>query len=115
MKSLRAEVLFNGLVAGILEYRANKRIDRKYSFRYTEAYLQNDQPAISLTLPKQVKGFVSPVLFSFFYGLLAEGIAKQIQCREWQIDENDHFTRLVRTAHTETIGAVTVREIPPSL
>ncbi|WP_223652584.1 HipA N-terminal domain-containing protein [Hymenobacter psoromatis] len=114
MKSSRAEVLFNGVVAGILEYKASERIDRKYSFRYTEEYLQKDLPAISLALPKQIKAFMSPVLLSFFYGLLAEGIAKQIQCRELRIDENDHFTRLLRTAHTETIGAVTVREILPN-
>lgn len=111
MKRLRAEVLFNGVIAGLLEYQASERSDKKYSFRYSEYYLQSEQPAISLTFPKQVEAFRSPVLFSFFYGLLAEGIAKQVQCRELNIDENDHFTRLLRTAHTETIGAVTVREI----
>ncbi|RZK21169.1 MAG: phosphatidylinositol kinase [Hymenobacter sp.] len=111
MKISCAEVLFNGLVAGILEHRPNERLERKYFFQYAEAYIRSEQPAISLTLPKQVEAFRSPVLFSFFYGLLAEGVAKQLQCRELVIDENDHFTRLLRTAHTETIGAVTVREL----
>ena len=106
MKSLAAEVLFNGQLAGVL-----RREGKQYSFRYAEAYLRTDQPAVSLTLPRRVEAFVAPVLFSFFYGLLAEGVAKQIQCRELRIDENDHMLRLLRTAHTETIGAVTVREI----
>jgi serine/threonine-protein kinase HipA len=114
MKIARAEVSFNGVVAGILEHRPNERAERKYFFQYTENYLRSEQPSISLTLPKQAEAFRSPVLFSFFYGLLAEGIAKQLQCRELAIDENDHFTRLLRTAHTETIGAVTVREILPT-
>lgn len=113
MKILRAEVLFNGLVAGMLEYRPSEHPERKYFFQYTRDYLQSEQPRISLTFPKQVEAFRSPVLFSFFYGLLAEGVAKQLQCRELAIDENDHFTRLLRTAHSETIGAVTVREILP--
>ncbi len=110
MKPQAAEVLFNGRLAGVL-----RRTGLQYAFRYDEAYLQTDLPAVSLTLPKRPEAFVSPVLFSFFYGLLAEGVAKQIQCRELKIDERDHFTRLLRTAHTETIGAVTVHEISPDL
>jgi len=106
MKFQAAEVLFNGQVAGVL-----RQVGQQYSFRYETVYLQSAQPAVSLTLPKRPEAFVSPVLFSFFYGLLAEGVAKQIQCRKLRIDENDHFTRLLRTAHTETIGAVTLREI----
>ena len=89
MKPQAAEVLLNGQLAGVL-----RREGQQYSFRYEAAYLQGAQPAISLTLPKQQEAFVSPVLFSFFYGLLAEGVAKQIQCRELKIDENDHFTRV---------------------
>ncbi|MDJ0364287.1 HipA N-terminal domain-containing protein [Hymenobacter sp. H14-R3] len=110
MKPQAAELLYNGAVAGVL-----RRSGLQYSFRYEAAYLQGAQAAISLTLPKWPEAFVSPVLFSFFYGLLAEGVAKQIQCRELKIDERDHFTRLLRTAHTETIGAVTVREISPAV
>lgn len=55
MKSQAAEVLFNGQVAGIL-----RQTGQQYSFRYDKAYLQTDQPAISLTLPKRPEAFVSP-------------------------------------------------------
>lgn len=110
MNKKAAEVLYNDQVAGIIQ-----QVGQNYSFRYTNDYLQSGLPAISLTLPKQSNVFRSTVLFSFFYGLLAEGVAKQIQCRELKIDEQDHFTRLLRTAHTETIGAVTVREISPNI
>ena len=106
MKPLQAEVLCNGRVAGIL-----RRSKTTYFFRYTPDYLQSELPAVSLTLPKQAKAYESPFLFPFFYGLLAEGVAKQLQCCELGIDERDHLARLIRTAHTETIGAVTVREI----
>lgn len=106
MKPQAAEVLVNGRLAGVL-----RKTGQQYTFRYDATYLQSNRPAISLTLPKRPEVFVSPVLFSFFYGLLAEGVAKQIQCQELRLAENDHFTRLLRTAHTETIGAVTVREI----
>lgn len=110
MQPQTAEVLFNGRLAGVLSKNG-----QQYAFRYDPAYLRSNRPAISLTFPKRAEAFVSPVLFSFFYGLLAEGVAKQLQCRELQLAENEHFTRLLRTAHTETIGAVTLREIHPAL
>lgn len=34
----------------------------------------------------------------FFFGLLSEGINKDIQCRLLKIDEDDDFTRLIQTA-----------------
>lgn len=114
MKHTSAEVLFNGQLVGILQHSVGSEGREGYFFRYDSAYLQTDQPAISLTLPKRPEAFTSSVLFSFFFGLLAEGVAKQLQCRELRIDENDHFTRLLRTAHTETIGAVTVRAFKPA-
>lgn len=107
MKPLAAEVYYNEQLAGIL-----RRSETQFSFRYTADYLLSSLPPISLTLPKRDIAFVSPVLFSFFFGLLAEGVAKEIQCRELRIDEQDDMLRLVKTAHSETIGAVTVREIP---
>ena len=48
-------------------------------------------------------------LFPFFYGLLSEGINKDIQCRLYKIDENDDFTRLLLTAREDTIGSITVK------
>jgi serine/threonine-protein kinase HipA len=68
-------------------------------------------PAISLTFPKQKTVFTSPALFPFFFGLLAEGDEKALQCRVLKIDEGDHFTRLLKTCEAETIGGVTVKEI----
>ena len=83
-----------------------------YLFEYLPGYLANPAlPAISLTLPKQAAPFRSTVLFPFFFGLLAEGENKALECRLLRIDENDHFTRLLRTCTTDTIGGITVREI----
>lgn len=103
-----AQVYYNGVVAGILE----KRDSRTYLFTYAENYF-NDQamPAISLSFPKTKMEYRSDSLFPFFYGLLAEGINKEIQCRLLKIDENDDFTRLLKTATEDTIGAITVKEI----
>jgi serine/threonine-protein kinase HipA len=102
-----AEIYFNSQLAGILE-----KDNETYIFRYTDEYIVNDNcPAISLTLPKQKEPHASQFLFPFFYGLLAEGDNKDMQCRLLKIDENDHFTRLLKTAGKNTIGAVTVKEI----
>ncbi|WP_375416231.1 HipA N-terminal domain-containing protein [uncultured Hymenobacter sp.] len=110
MKTTLAEVFFNGMVAGVLSQG-----QEGFTFRYDADYLASAQPPISLTLPKQTAVFRSPVLFAFFFGLLAEGTAKEIQCRDLLLNENDHFTRLLRTAHSETIGAVTVRPVAKKL
>jgi serine/threonine-protein kinase HipA len=104
----KAQVLYNGIPAGILE----KKAPDKYFFRYTREYfIDSRKPAISLTFPKTQEEFESTNLFPFFYGLLAEGINKEIQCRLLRIDEDDDFTRLLKTAGTNTIGAITVKEL----
>jgi len=106
MKNRRAKVLIDGELAGFLAEDGEG-----YTFIYEDGYLQNTaRMPISLTLPKAKKEFHSKNLFSFFFGLLAEGENKEIQCRTLKIDERDHFTRLLKTAHTETIGAITVQE-----
>lgn len=104
----RANVYCRGVLAGVLE-----KNPKRYCFQYVPEYLHNSQcPAISLLFPKREAAFESAVLFPFFFGLLAEGENKAIQCRVLRIDEKDHFTRLLKTCATETIGAVTVEEIP---
>lgn len=104
----KAAVYNNETMAGILE----KRAPNDYRFVYDEAYLSDSAlPAISLTLPKSEKEYTSSTLFSFFTGLLAEGINKDIQCMLLKIDENDDFTRLLKTAGNDNIGAITLKEI----
>lgn len=102
-----ANVYCRGVLSGILV-----KDSKGYRFKYSPEYLRDARlPAISLTLPKQHGPFHSKVLFPFFYGLLAEGENKEIQCRLLHIDEHDHFTRLLETCTVETIGGITVKEI----
>jgi len=103
----RANVYCRNILAGLLEADHSG-----FRFRYASEYLRDSKcPAISLSLPKQESAFESNVLFPFFFGLLAEGDNKMVQCRVLRIDENDHFTQLLKTCTTETIGAVTVQEV----
>lgn len=105
--SRKAEVYNNNELVGFLS-----KENSKYYFQYAEEYLKNEKnPGISLTLPKRKEPFISEYLFSFFYGLLAEGDNKELQCRTLKIDENDHFTRLLKTAGKNTIGSITVKAV----
>jgi len=106
--SQKAEVYNNDKFAGILE-RTNRG---DYVFSYDQDYL--DDPgtsSISLTLPKTNQTYQSAVLFPFFYGLLSEGVNKQTQCRLLKIDEKDYFSLLLKTANSDTIGSITVKEL----
>lgn len=105
MDEKKAVVYFNEKIAGYLS-----KINGKYIFRYDENYLLEKYPPISISFPKRKQPYESEKLFAFFYGLLAEGDNKEIQCKMLKIDEDDHFIRLMKTAGENTIGAVTVRE-----
>ena len=101
----KAEVFNNGTPAGILEKK-----DGEFLFRYHDSYILNStEPPVSLSLPKRRRLYRSKFLFPFFFGLLSEGSNRQLQNRLLRIDERDHFSLLLATAHTDTIGAVTVR------
>lgn len=81
-----------------------------YVFEYDDQYIRNHElPAISLTLPKSQKVHESKHLFPFFFNLLSEGVNRQLQCRQYKIDENDDFGLLLATAKYDTIGAVSVK------
>jgi HipA-like protein len=104
----KVNVYYNNRLSGILE----KTDDDKYMFIYDDNYLNDpDSMSISLTISKKEKIHRSDILFPFFFGLLAEGTNKEIQCRKLKIDENDHFTRLLKTAKYDTIGPAHVEEI----
>ncbi len=103
---VRAYVYDGEVLAGVLEFDGSN-----YSFMYDDEFLnRKESTAISLTLPKQKKPFVSKHLHSFFSNLLAEGNLKKLQCKKLKIDESDEFTRLIKTATHDTIGTVTIRE-----
>lgn len=103
MKSVT--VIVKGVEAGVL---ARFR-DGTYEFRYTGRYRGDaSRPSVALSIPKSRPVHRSKVLFPFFFGLLAEGSAKKMQCRSLRIDENDHFTRLAETCRRGAIGAVYV-------
>jgi serine/threonine-protein kinase HipA len=104
------KVFYGGELAGHIE----RRDDGRYRFAYQPEYLARpDARPVSLTLPLRREEFVSPVLFPFFSGLLAEGSLKELQCRIHRIDPDDDFTRLLKTARHDVIGAVTVEEDAP--
>jgi serine/threonine-protein kinase HipA len=98
-------VYVHGRDAGTLE-----ETEKGFRFLYLESYLADSKaPAISLTLPRKSEAFQSPHLFPFFFGLLAEGNLKAEQCMRLKLDEDDAFGRLLMTAGSDTIGAVTVK------
>lgn len=104
----QAEVYYNKILAGLL----TESDSGEYTFRYDDKYFQDSSlPAISLTLPKTKQEYRSATLFAFFFNMLSEGANKAIQCQTLRIDEEDYFGLLLATAHTDTIGAVTVKKI----
>ncbi len=104
----QGRVFNNQVLAGVI----SKLDDGSYEFDYDESYFaDSNKPAISLTLPKTQKTYSAPFLFPFFFNLLSEGSNKKLQSRLLKIDEDDHFTFLLRTAAHETIGAIRLEEI----
>ena len=103
-----AEVLINGMLAGII----TETDDGKYLFQYDDAYLLDSKNrAISLSFPKRKEAFVADELFPFFFNMLSEGTNKALQCMTLKIDENDAFGLLLATAGNDTIGAITVKKL----
>jgi len=103
----KADVYCNANLAGRLS-----KTTGGYTFTYDKKYyIDNDKPAIALSFPKNQKQYNSEILFPFFFGLLSEGVNKELQCRTLKIDEKDYFTRLIKTAGVDTIGAITVKEV----
>jgi HipA-like protein len=103
---MKGIVYNNNVQAGFIE----KNELGNYIFKYDDAYFANKNNAsISLTLPKKKQIYTSEKLFSFFAGLLSEGINKDIQCQLYKIDEQDDFTRLLLTTREDTIGAITIK------
>ncbi len=104
----QATVYRSGMAAGLLTEESRQC----YVFRYHDSYLNNpDLPAVSLTLPKTKPEYQSAYLFPPFFNMLSEGVNRTLQCRQWQLDDEDFFGLLLATAQWDTIGAITVKPV----
>lgn len=104
----KAEIYYNRILAGTLTEEDSSH----YIFTYDDFYFIDDsQPAISLSLPKSQKEYRSEYLFPFFYNMLSEGVNLAIQSSYLKIDERDVLSILGATARFDTIGAVTIKLI----
>ena len=102
------EIYRNGIFAGLLIEENRKH----YIFRYDEKYfIDENNPAISLTLPKTQIEYNSEFLFPLFFNMLSEGVNRKLQSKQLKIDEEDNFGILAATAQYDTIGAITVKPI----
>ncbi len=107
----KGDVYRNSILIGMVSKDDNGR----YRFAYNNSYLSNENAlSISVNLPLQPEPFFSKELFAFFFNMLAEGSTKALQCQSLRIDEDDHFTRLLKTTANNTIGSITVKEVLPS-
>ena len=99
----QADIYRKGILAGVLTEDGGE-----YRFYYDEAYLRReDAKPISLTLPLQAEGFVSPVLFPFFDGLISEGWLLDVALRNTDISILDRMSLLLLCCK-ECIGSVSV-------
>ncbi len=103
----KAEVFYNNIAAGYL-FENNG----KYFFKYDEQYLlDNNNPPISLTLPKSKEIIISEYFFPFFFGLLPEGENKKLSYESKSNDNDDFFNKLLTYGSHDTIGGITIKEI----
>jgi serine/threonine-protein kinase HipA len=100
----QCKVYVNGTEAGILQEESR----RLYTFTYNEGY--TGRP-VCLSMPVRKEPYSSDHLFPYFFNMLSEGANRTMQARMLHIDENDDFGILLATAQSDTIGAVTVREL----
>lgn len=104
----QAEVFFKGESAAVL----TQNNDGSFIFRYHDMWMSDSSKAsISLNLQKDKQQYDSEIFFPFFLNMLPEGANKQLVCKLNRIDNDDYFGLLMATATTDTIGAVTVKQI----
>ncbi|MDO4163201.1 MAG: HipA N-terminal domain-containing protein [Bacteroides sp.] len=104
----KCEVYIHGIKAGEL----TELNSQDYVFAYDHTYLLGeDNPPVSLTMPLREEPYRSDYLFPFFFNMLSEGENRQMQAQLLRISPEDDFGILLATAHTDTIGAVTVKSI----
>lgn len=96
----RAEVYFQGILAGHLLEAEEGGYDFVYAAEYTGA-------PISLTMPVRPEPYRFPDFPPFFDGLLPEGGQLEGLLRRRKLDRQDLFGQLLAVG-ADTVGAVTV-------
>jgi len=82
----QAKIYYNNELAGYLTFT-----NREYLFQYDEKYFAEKQSLLSVCRYPKPRLNSGRNIFPFFFGLLAEGDQKKIQCRKLKIDEDDHL------------------------
>lgn len=98
----RLEVLYQDRRAGWLE-----ETDSGYRFTYETAWVETQQPPVSLTLPLRPEPYESKILFAFFDNLIPEGWLLDLGTRSWKLDPRDRFGCLAAFCR-DCVGAVGV-------
>ena len=101
-------IYMNDNKAGVL---TEMRQGNGYTFCYDDEYVASDNPAISVTLPKQRSAYESDYLFPVFTNMIPEGANRRAICRTRQIDESDFFGILEALADKDFIGALQVKRM----
>lgn len=105
----RAEVLLDGIPAGILEQVATDH----YSFTYASQYLEMSHPPLSWSMPLAQKKFESDTLLPFFDNLLFEGRQLRAAEKAYGLSRqsvSDRF-KLLLLFGQDTIGGVSIAPI----
>ena len=100
----QCKVYVNGVETGLLQ----EETGGGYRFSYDAGY--TGRP-VCLAMPVRNEIYESDHLFPFFFNMLSEGANRKMQSQLLHIDEDDDFGILLATAQTDTIGAVTVKEL----
>lgn len=100
----KADVFVHGIRAGVLE---EVQAQSAYRFTYDAGYCG---PPVSLTMPIERKEYEFDRFPPFFEGVLPEGYNLEALLRTCKIDRDDLFSQLAAVG-SDTVGAVTVREI----
>lgn len=101
----RAEVALHGVLAGQLTEESPGGGCR---FTYASGY---SGPPVSLTMPVRAAPYEFETFPPFFDGLLPEGPQLEALVRQKKLDRDDRFGQLMAVG-ADTVGAVTVREVP---
>ena len=103
-KTRRAQIFFNGTLAGFLEHDLK---NLEYRFEYETKY---QGPPISLTMPLEQKKYEFNDFPPFFDGLLPEGPQLEGLLRQNKIDRRDYFSQLLAVG-ADLVGAVTIMAV----